>query len=298
MSGGAAPRRVATADGRHLDVRVAGPDGGPAVLFHVGTPSAGFLFEPLVELGAERGLRHVTYSRPGYGRSDRAEGRTVADCAGDVAAVMDTLGIERFHTVGWSGGGPHALACAALLADRTIAAATIASVAPFDAEGLDFLDGMGPENRDEFGAALAGAEELRGFLSHEREAMLSAGPEEIGASLGELLSPVDRETASGGFAEYLTELFHGGLETDIWGWYDDDLAFVADWGFALDRIAVPVTVWQGSEDRMVPFAHGRWLAAHVAGAEARLLEGEGHLSILIGQYGRLLDELLAHEPVA
>ena len=294
MTNPAQRTQVRTPDGRLLDVRTAGPEGGPTVLFQVGTPSAGALFEPLVALGAERGVRHVAYSRPGYGRSGRAEGRTVADCAGDVAAVMDSLGVERFHTVGWSGGGPHALACAALHPDRTIAAATIASVAPFDAEGLDFLAGMAPENREEFGAATSSPGELRAYLSREREGILAAGPEEIGASLGELLSPVDLQTASGGFAEYLTALFHGGLETDVWGWFDDDMAFVADWGFELGSIGVPVAVWQGSEDMMVPFAHGRWLAERIPGAAARLLDGEGHLSILIGQYGRLLDELLAH----
>jgi len=287
-------RRVTTADGRSLDVQLAGPAGGPTVLFQVGTPSAGILFGPLVALGAERGVRHVAYSRPGYGRSDRAEGRTVADCAGDVVAVMDSLGVERFHTVGWSGGGPHALACAALLPERTISAATIASVAPYDAEGLDFLDGMAPENREEFGAARRGPAELAAFLSREREGILAAGPQEIGASLGELLSPVDLATTSGEFAEYLTALFHGALEVDIWGWFDDDTAFIADWGFELGSIRVPVSVWQGSEDMMVPYAHGRWLAERIPGASSRLLEGEGHLSILLGQYGRLLDELLSY----
>ncbi len=293
MSAPAQRMRVTTADGRSLDVQMAGPEGGATVLFHVGTPSAGILFDELVALGAERGVRHVAYSRPGYGHSDRAEGRTVADCAGDVTAVADSLGIERFHTVGWSGGGPHALACAALLPERTIAAATIAAVAPYDAEGLDFLDGMGAENLEEFGAATNGQEELRSYLSREREGILAAGAAEIGASLGELLSPVDLATTSGRFAEYLTALFHGGLEVDVWGWFDDDMAFIAGWGFDLRSIRVPVTVWQGSEDRMVPFAHGRWLAEHVPVATARLLDGEGHLSILIGQYGRLLDELLA-----
>ena len=107
------------------------------------------------------------------------------------------------------------------------------------------------------------------------------------------MSPVDRDAASGEFADYLAALFHGGLEEDIWGWFDDDRAFVGDWGFALDRIARPVAVWQGSEDRFVPYSHGRWLAEHVAGAQPRLLDGEGHLSILLRSYGRLLDDLVA-----
>ncbi len=286
--------QVATRDGRLLEVEVSGPPGGETVVFHLGTPSAGFVYPGLAELGAARGARHIAYSRPGYRGSDRLAGRTVADCVADVEAITDELGVERFHTVGWSGGGPHALACAALLGERTIACATIAGVVPFDAAGIDFLEGMGAENHEEFGAAAQGEAALATYLEGEREGILAADAEAIGDSLGQLLSPVDREAATGEFAEYLTALFHGGLETAIWGWLDDDLAFVADWGFSLEDITVPVAVWQGSEDRFVPYAHGRWLAAHVPGAESRLLDGEGHLTILLGAYGRLLDELLAH----
>jgi pimeloyl-ACP methyl ester carboxylesterase len=285
--------QVTARDGRRLDVEVSGPPGGATVLFHLGTPGAGIVYPQLVELGAARGARHVAYSRPGYGRSDRRAARTVADCVSDVEAIADELGIERFHTVGWSGGGPHALACAALLGERTIACATIAGVAPFHADGLDFLDGMGEENHVEFAAALAGEEPLTTYLRGEREGMLGADGAAVRASLGELLSPVDREAATGEFADYLAALFHAALETDVWGWFDDDLAFVADWGFALEEIAVPVAIWQGSEDRFVPFAHGQWLARNIPAADARLLDGEGHLSILLGAYGRLLDELLA-----
>jgi pimeloyl-ACP methyl ester carboxylesterase len=282
---------VLAADGRRLDAQVAGPEDGPAVLFHFGTPAAGILSPQMIETGAELGVRHVTYSRPGYGRSDRRPGRTVADCAEDVAAVMDALGIARFHTVGWSGGGPHAIACAALLPERTVGAATIAGVAPFTAEGLDFLAGMGPENHEEFGAA-ADPGQLEAYLRGQAEGMRDASAADVHASLGELLSPVDRQTASGEFAEHLASLFRAALETDVWGWFDDDLAFVADWGFDPGAVQRPVTVWQGSEDRMVPLAHGRWLAEHVGGARARLLDGEGHLSLLLGRYRELLEDLL------
>ncbi len=281
------------ADGRRLEVQSDGPADGRAVLFLPGTPSAGILYPPLVELGAERGLRHITYSRPGYGGSERHPGRTVADGAADVESIADALGIARFFTVGWSGGGPHALACAALLGERTIAAATLAGVAPRSADGLDWPDGMGEENLAEFAAAEAGEQALEQFLRAARDEILAAGGDEIQASLGELLSPVDRAAASGEFAEYLAALFHGALRDDVWGWFDDDLAFVADWGFSLEAVVRPVAIWQGSEDRFVPYAHGRWLAANVSGAQARLLDGEGHLSILLGAYGRLLDDLLA-----
>jgi pimeloyl-ACP methyl ester carboxylesterase len=285
--------QLRTSDGRRLDVEVGGPPEGRALLFQVGTPSAGLLYPPLVELGAERGLRHIAYSRPGYGRSERRPGRRVADCVQDVEAVCAELGVEQFLTVGWSGGGPHALACAALLPERTLAAATLAGVAPRDASGLDWLEGMGEENVAEFGAAEAGEGELEEFLRGERPGILAAGGPEIGAALGQLMSPVDQQAASGEFAQYLAALFHSGLAEDIWGWFDDDMAFVGDWGFALEGIERPVAVWQGSEDRFVPYAHGRWLAENVAGAKPRLHDGEGHLSILLGAYGELLDDLVA-----
>jgi pimeloyl-ACP methyl ester carboxylesterase len=279
--------------GRALEVEVSGPDDGHAVVFHNGTPSAGSLFAPLIELGASRGLRHVAYSRPGYAGSDRDEGRTVADCAADVAAVADELGVREFFTVGVSGGGPHALACAALLGERVLAAATIGSVAPFDAAGLDWSAGMGQENLEEFAAAQGGPEELRSFLEREREQMLAASGADIHESLDGLLSDVDRRALSGDFAEHLAQNMRRGLAPGIWGWFDDDVAHMRDWGFDLGTIARPVTVWQGREDLFVPFAHGEWLAANVGGARPQLLDGHGHLSLSLARYGDVLDELVA-----
>ena len=135
------------------------------MIFHTGTPSAGILFEPMVAAGAARGIRHVAYSRPGYAHSDRRPGRTVADCAADVRAIADQLGIGRFYTVGWSGGGPHALACAALLGDRVIAAATLAGVAPRDAEGLGLACGHG-RGEPPGVRGRRDREQLIGFLDH------------------------------------------------------------------------------------------------------------------------------------
>ncbi|HEV7177564.1 MAG TPA: alpha/beta hydrolase [Solirubrobacteraceae bacterium] len=285
-------RETLEVGGRRIEIERSGPDGADAVVFFLtGTPSAGIMFEPMVAAGAVRGLRHVAYSRPGYARSDRRPGRTVADCAADVAAIADQLGIDRFYTVGWSGGGPHALACAALLGDRVIAAATLASVAPRDAEGLDWLAGMGEENIQEFGAAESG--QLISFLDHAAADFRHVTPEQIHQAFGDLVSPVDVASMTGEFAQYLADAVKLALGRGIWGWFDDDLAILHDWGFPLDAIDRPVTIWQGGQDRMVPFDHGRWLADHVAGAKAQLLPDEGHLSLTVGSYGRVLDELLA-----
>lgn len=285
-------RETLEVGGRRIEIEQSGPDGADSVvIFHTGTPSAGIMFEPMVAAGAARGIRHVAYSRPGYANSVRQPGRTVADCTAQVSAIADQLGIGRFYTVGWSGGGPHALACAALLSDRVIAAATLASVAPRDAEGLDWLAGMGEENLQEFGAAESG--QLIGFLDHMAADFARGSPAQLHQALGDLVSPVDVASLTGEFAEYLSEAVRLAVSRGIWGWLDDDLAILHDWGFSLDRIERPVTIWQGGQDRMVPFDHGRWLADHVAGAEVQLLPEEGHLSLTVGSYGRVLDDLLA-----
>ncbi len=279
--------------GRRLEVEVAGPADGPAVVFHTGTPSAGTMFAPLVAEGASRGLRHVCYARPGYAESDRRAGRTVGDCAEDVAAIADQLGLERFFTAGVSGGGPHALACAALLGERVLAAASIAGVAPRDAEGLDWLAGMGEENRAEFGAAEAGERQLVAFLERLGAQMADASGPGLEAALGDLLSDADREALTGELAEHLSESTARGLAHGVWGWFDDDVAHLGPWGFELASIEPPVTVWHGRQDRFVPVAHGEWLARHVPGAQARVLPEHGHLSLFAGAYGAVLDGLLA-----
>jgi pimeloyl-ACP methyl ester carboxylesterase len=285
--------QIAGPDGRKLEVELSGPDEGRPLIFHNGTPMAGRMFAPMVAQGAERGVRHIAYSRPGYCGSERDAGRTVADCARDVAAIADELGIERFLTVGWSGGGPHALACAALLPERTMAAATLAGVAPANAQDLDWLDGMGEENIEEFAAARAGEDQLSSYLQADRTETLDSSAEDLHAALGDLLSDVDGAVLSGEFAEYFAAAMKAALEHGIWGWFDDDLAFFSDWGFDLGAIAVPVTIWQGEQDRFVPFGHGRWLAEHVSGSSAQLPSDQGHLSLAIGSYARVLDDLIA-----
>src|SRR5690348_11857080 len=160
-----------TISGRRLEVLVEGPEGAPGLVFHSGTPSAAVRFPPLSEVAAAHGLRLVTWSRPGYAGSDPAPGRSVADVVADTTAVLDALGVGEFVTIGWSGGGPHALACAALLPDRCRAAATIAGVAPSTAEDLDWVAGMGEENVEEFGLAMQGGEALTPFLEQQAQVL-------------------------------------------------------------------------------------------------------------------------------
>ncbi len=286
-------RRIIRApDGRGLEVLAGRPTGGWTLLWQPGTPSGLVAYAPLLLAAAERGIRVVQYARPGYARSDRRPGRTVGDATDDIVTVLDALDVDRCLTVGWSGGGPHALAAAALLPARVAAASSVAGIAPLGAEGLDFLAGMGQDNIDEFGAALRGPQELESFLEQAERVLGTVTPEEVASALGDLVSEVDGASLSGEFAEHMAADMRSALSTGIWGWHDDDVAFVRPWGFDLGSIRVPVTVWQGDQDRMVPPAHGRWLAPHVPGVRAHLESGEGHLSLAVAALGRILDDVV------
>ena len=288
---------TATPDGRTLDVFVDGPEGAIPLLFHNGTPSSGQLYAPFAEPASQRGLRMVSFSRAGYGGSTRNPGRSVADVVPDVSAVLVELGAERFYTLGWSGGGPHALACAALLPERLIGAATVGALAPYGAEGLDWMAGMGQENIQAFGAAVADPAALEQFIAAVASEFATVTSTEVAASLGNLVSDVDHAAISGEAAAWLADVFRESVRNGIWGWYDDELALVQPWGFDVSEINVPVAVWQGSQDRMTPFAHGEWLAAAIPGANAHLLPERGHLSLGVGSFGLLIDDLLSLAPV-
>jgi pimeloyl-ACP methyl ester carboxylesterase len=291
-----APTALTTPDGRRLDVYVAGPPDGDVLLFHTGTPTAPIPFEPAIRTMTERGLRYVAFSRPGYGSSTRRPGRSVADVVDDARTVLDDVGAASAVTVGWSGGGPHALACAALLPDRIRAAALIAGVAPYPADGLDYLAGMGAENIEEFTAALQGDDALIAFKERNWPIFRHVSGPEVAEALGDLIDEVDRGALDGAFAEWTAATFREALRESYWGWFDDDMAFVRPWGFALESITVPVHVWQGRHDRMVPYGHGEWLAAHLPTAIPHLYEDHGHLSLAVDSLGLILDELTAAGP--
>src|SRR5690349_20205970 len=180
----ARPHDVPARDGRTLAVLEAGAADGPVLVTHHGTPAAGRFFRPELESAEARGLRLIAFDRPGYGGSTSDPGRDIAAVAADVAAILDALGVDRFATYGWSGGGPHALACAALLPGRCLAAASMAGVAPYGADGLDWLAGMGAENIEEFSAAQAGAEALTSFLEPAAREMAAMTAADVTAGLG------------------------------------------------------------------------------------------------------------------
>jgi pimeloyl-ACP methyl ester carboxylesterase len=272
-------RSIATKDGRTLTVHEGGDPAGFPVLFISGTPGSSTLEGPHVRDAEERGLRLFSYARPGYAESTRRKGRSVADCAADIAAVCDALGIERLCVWGISGGGPHALAVAALLPDRVAAAASLASPAPYGAEGLDWFDGMGEQNIEEFAVISEGEEAHRASLERQREDLFAATPDQLVELWQTLLGPADREVATGEFAASLLEHMRAGLEHGVDGWLDDDRAFANPWGFDVASIRTPVLLWHGEQDKFVPFAHGVWLTERIPDVDARLSTEDGHLTL-------------------
>ena len=281
---------VPTSDGRELEVMTSGPPDAFPLVYITGSPTAIAEDPAMAAWSAERGWRLVGYSRPGYGESSRQPGRTVADAAADVATILHAHGHDRFVVLGWSGGGPHALACAALLPDRCAAAATLAGVAPYDAEGLDWTAGMGAENVEEFMLAVTHPEQLWDVIEPQAPDLANVTGPQVAEMLSALTDEVDRAALTGEFAEVVAATFRRAVINGVGGWHDDDLAFAGPWGFDLTAITVPVSVWQGAHDLMVPFGHGEWLAAHIPTAKAHLYPDEGHLS-LAAQLPRILTDL-------
>ena len=285
-------RTVDGPDGRKLVVREGGAPGGVPVFFLHGTPGSSLQYAPH-ELDAEaKGIHLLSYDRPGYGGSTRNRGRSVADCAADVEAVCGALELDRVLIWGISGGGPHALATAALLPERVAAAAALAPVAPYDADGLDFFEGMGEQNIEEFSAIFEGEERHRQTLERDGAEILSATPDSLVEAWRTLLGPADIAVTNGRLARFLLDSMRAAIEESFDGWMDDDIAFATPWGFDLASIRIPVLHWHGEQDKFVPFGHAVWLAEHVPGVDSRLSPDDGHLTLTERRVPEVHDWLL------
>ncbi|MFE7600934.1 alpha/beta fold hydrolase [Streptomyces sp. NPDC057494] len=258
-------------DGRVLrgyDTGAGGAGERLTVFWQHGTPNIGAPPGPLLPDSARLGIRWVSYDRPGYGGSTPRPGRDIASAADDVRAVADALGIGRFAVMGHSGGGPHALACGALLSDRVLAVVAVAALAPFGAEGLDWFAGMMPSGATGLRAAAEGRAAKEAY-----EADAAYDPE--------MFTPADHAALAGEWS-WFGDVVGPAVAGGPGGLIDDDLAYVAPWGCDPARVAAPVLLLHGGEDRIVPSAHGRWLAGRCPDAELRLTPADGHISVLGG----------------
>jgi pimeloyl-ACP methyl ester carboxylesterase len=290
-------RTVRTPDGRTLTVEDVGDPAGRPVLVHLGTPDSRHLYSPWVADAAPRGLRLVGYDRPGYGGSMSQPGRSIADCASDVRAICAALEIDRLAMWGWSGGGAHVLACAALLPDLVAAAASLAAAAPYGGEGLDYFAGMGQDDVAYNRLLLTDPESAHAKTDKDREEFLAASASEMAQAFASVSAPVDVAVlqSEGEMAAWLAYAIHDGLAPGSQGWWDDSRAHLDPWGFELADITVPVLLLHGRQDKIVPFGHGQWLAAHIPGVEARLLDNDGHMTLAehrIGEVHAWLSERL------
>ncbi len=272
--------RVISEDGRALQVQEAGdPDGAP-VLFHHGTPMSRLIYEGWDVTAKRQHVRFIAYDRAGYGLSDRQEGRDVAACAADVATIANALEIDRLGVIGLSGGGPHALACAALLEDLVPRVVSLAAVAPYDAPGLDWFADTGDSNVEETQRFLTDRAAARSEWEQDAEQMRTLDAEQLKQAYISIYSPLDLRCIEGAFGAFLDASTKLGLALSIEGPWDDQYAFVTPWGFDVAQITTPVRLRQGRQDLMVPYGHGAWLAEQIPGVEAILSEDESHLSLL------------------
>ena len=270
--------RIRSVDGRTLAVAEWGdPNGVPLFALH-GTPGSRVAFWQDPTIYTRHGLRRITLDRPGYGESTRLPGRTVADIVPDIIAIADGLGIGSFAVTGGSGGGPHALACAALLPDRVLRCLADVCVAPFDAKGLDWLAGQTKGNVAEFEAALHGEADIRKIAEVESAAMLarfdSGDSDFLG---GDYEMPEEDRNQMAKHMGRIAIQLRAGLRGGVDGWVDDDIAMTRAWGFDVTDIKVPVMLTYGRHDTLVPAAHGDWLAAHIPHVLTRVNEDTGHL---------------------
>ena len=262
-------RELELSDDRRLHIYDTGADAAGtrlAIFWHHGTPNLGEPPEPLLPAAAQRGIRWVCYDRPGYGGSTAHPGRNVASATADVSAIADALGIGRFAVMGHSGGGAHALACGALLSERVIGAVSVSGLAPYHAEGLDWFAGMAPAGAAELRAAAVGRAALMGYLTSN-------------AFDPELFTPADHAALKGAW-HWLGVISGRALESGLGGMVDDDLAYVAPWGFDPAQVSVPVLIVQGDQDRIAPSSHGKWLAGRIPSAGLWLRPDDGHISVL------------------
>lgn len=268
------------ADGRTLEFVTMGDPSGVTVVYHHGTPGSVHLAQGFAEQVAKHNLFLIGMSRAGYGNSTRHEGRKVADVVSDVRELMRHLGRGQYVAVGWSGGGPHALACAAL-DPSCLHAISLAGVAPV-VEDFDWTEGMGPENIEEFELARQGGPAYEAAMAHAVETFSAATAENVIELFGGLLSDIDkRSLASIESRETLARGIAMGLNTNAGGFMDDDQAFLSDWGFDIADIATPVTLFFGDNDLMVPARHGHYLGATIPNVTIRHLPAEGHVSLVL-----------------
>jgi pimeloyl-ACP methyl ester carboxylesterase len=275
-------------DGRAFDYISNDAQSEVGILFHHGTPGECTGWQKWFSEIA--GIKAIAASRPGYGLSDRRRARTVASDIDDQSQLLKFLGIDKFVSIGWSGGGPHAINMTRH--PNCVGAITLAGVGEWGNADLDFLAGMGPENHEEFGAALKGEADIEKWMQKNYPGFANVRGCDLIESFGGLIGDADKRALTPEVAEVDAKSFRRALSKGYYGWLDDDLAFVQSFGFDLSQVAKPVLVWQGDDDFMVPRAHSEWLAKHIPTAKLNFVPGHGHISLGESYRSEIIEQAL------
>jgi pimeloyl-ACP methyl ester carboxylesterase len=268
------------ADGRRLALYLSGDPSGEPVFYLHGTPGSRVGPQPTDEELIRCQVWLISFDRPGYGRSDRRESRTVADVAWDVKAIADEFGLDRFAVLGRSGGGPHALACAALLPERVTRAAALVSLAPMGVKGLEWFDGMAKSNVLAYTIAENDPKALGALLMRATEEITADPTSHIAVLTPEMPEADRRIVADENIRADLAQNFFEALRISAEGWIDDVLAFCSPWGYKVSDIEAPVYLWHGGKDRFSPVAHTQWLADHIPNAITEFPPDRAHFGAL------------------
>ncbi|CAN2239738.1 MhpC Predicted hydrolases or acyltransferases (alpha/beta hydrolase superfamily) [actinobacterium SCGC AAA044-D11] len=275
-------------DGRDFDYISNDSQSEVGILFHHGTPGECTGWQKWFSELA--GIKAVAASRPGYGLSDRRRARTVASDIEDQSQLLEFLGINKFVSIGWSGGGPHAINMTRH--PNCVGAITLAGVGEWGNKDLNFLEGMGPENHEEFGAALNGEADIENWMQKNYPGFANVQGSDLIESFGGLIGDADKRALTPEVAEVDAKSFRRALSKGCYGWLDDDLAFVQSFGFDLSQVTKPVLVWQGDDDFMVPRAHSEWLAKHIPTAKLNFVPGHGHISLGESYRSEIIEQAL------
>jgi len=275
-------------DGRKLEYLTNGVESDKAILLLHGTPGSALAWNSY--LPEVKGVRAISTSRAGYGLSDRHKGRSVSDDLNDQQQILDHFGIKSFVSVGWSGGGPHSLNMTREA--RCKAAFTLAGVGEWGNADLDFLADMGPENHEEFGEALKGEAAIEEWMKANALGYNTIKGSELIEAFGGLIGDADKRALTPEVAEVMATGMRHSNSVSFYGWLDDDLAFVRDFGFDITKIDKPVVLYQGDDDFMVPHAHGYWLEKKIPTAKLNFVPGHGHISLIFEYRNQIIKEAL------
>lgn len=274
-------------DGRCIEYIDNGVSSKSALILHHGTPTSMTVWGTWLAAAAEEGIRAIAFTRPGYASSDRKVGRSIIDANEDLVEILNQLAVEKFVSVGWSGGGPYALASGLL--NKCSGVQLIASVSPYDAEDFDWFQDQTPEMVEEAKISARSLEDSINFKENYYKEFRDMTAEQFLTEYAKRSSFESFETTYREFSKDLSFSMHEALRDGVIGYAEDEYAFLRNWGFETKEIQVPVLIWQGLDDLSVSPHMARWLNANISNPTLKLLEGQHHSSIMVEKRAEILN---------